>query len=126
MSRRVKDTMKKRAYVCTCGADLVDYRWTSDPLPTCPKEGCNLEMHEDFGQFGLAPFVVGDDIPGGLEVKHGICNPDGSPRKYYSKSEIRRAASEAGYTIFGETPKPNSRVTEQRWAEAERTGRGFI
>lgn len=123
---RVKDIMKKRAYVCSCGADLVDYRWESDPLPTCPKEGCGKEMHEDFGQFGLAPSVIGDDIPGGYEVKHGICNPDGTPRKFYSKSELRRAAWENGWTISGETPKPNPRITERRWQEAEKKGRTWI
>lgn len=40
--------------------------------------------------------VVPDDIPGGLLVKHGICNGDGSPRRYYSKSEIRKACAEKG------------------------------
>lgn len=51
-------------------------------------------------------YVIGDDIPGGLEVKHGLCNPDGSPRKFYSKTEIRRAANEAGLTMGNDTPKP--------------------
>lgn len=45
---------------------------------------------------GNAPNVVGDDIPGGVEIKHGICNADGTPKKYYSHSEIRRAAAEKG------------------------------
>jgi len=41
--------------------------------------------------------VIGDDIPGGIEIKHGICNPDGSPKRYYSKSEIAKAAAAKGY-----------------------------
>ena len=45
-----------------------------------------------------APTVIGDDIPGGVEIRHGICNEDGSPRRYYSKSEIRRAAAAKGLT----------------------------
>lgn len=42
--------------------------------------------------------VIGDDIPGGYEVKHGICNEDGSPRKYYTKSEMTREAKRRGLT----------------------------
>lgn len=40
--------------------------------------------------------VIADDIPGGIEIKHGICNEDGSPRRYYSKSEMARAAKAKG------------------------------
>lgn len=64
--------------------------------------------------------VIGDDIPGGLDVKHGVCWPDGTPRRFYSKSEIRKAASDAGLTIHGETPKSNQRLTEQRLQKLER------
>ena len=126
MSRKVFDTMRKRFYVCSCGQDLIEIRWGKDNLPLCPKEGCGLEMHEDYGQFGLAPGIITDDIPGGLEVRHAICNPDGTPKKYYSKSEIRKAAHEAGYTISGETPKPNSRLNDQKWQEAVKKGRNWI
>lgn len=45
---------------------------------------------------GRAAPVHGDDIPGGMLIHHGICNPDGSPKRYYSKSEIARAAKQAG------------------------------
>lgn len=44
-----------------------------------------------------ASAVIGDDIPGGVLIEHGICNPDGTPRKYYSKSEMRREAVRRGY-----------------------------
>lgn len=64
--------------------------------------------------------IITDDIPGGLDVKHGICWPDGSPRRFYSKSEIRKAADAAGLTIGGETPKPNQRIVEQRQRDRER------
>lgn len=63
--------------------------------------------------------IIGDDIPGGLDVKHGICNPDGTPRRYYSKSEIRKAAADAGYSIHGETPKTIARVAEQQHRDRE-------
>lgn len=52
--------------------------------PFCP--------HPTDGHYG----VTGDDIPGGIEIKHGLCNLDGSPRKYYSKSEINREAKKRG------------------------------
>jgi hypothetical protein len=40
--------------------------------------------------------VIPDDIPGGVDIAHGLCNEDGSPRRYYSKSEIAREASRRG------------------------------
>ena len=39
-----------------------------------------------------------------VEIRHGICNPDGSPRRYYSKTEIKRAANEKGLVLVGDTP----------------------
>ena len=53
--------------------------------------------------------VIGDDIPGGIEIRHGICNPDGSPRRYYTKSDIRKAAAKNGMRIKDDKPdaKPN-------------------
>lgn len=42
--------------------------------------------------------VVGDDIAGGIEIAHGICHEDGSPKRYYSKSDINKALKQAGLT----------------------------
>jgi hypothetical protein len=44
------------------------------------------------------PQAIADSIPGGLEVRHGLCNLDGSPRTYYSHSEIKREAEKRGLT----------------------------
>jgi len=53
--------------------------------------------------------VIGDDIPGGYEVKHGLCHEDGTPRKFYSKSEMARAAKERGLTNYVvHVPSPGS------------------
>ena len=60
----------------------------------------------DRSSMGVSAGIATDAIPGGLEIKHGLCNPDGSPKRYYSKTEIKRAANERGYTIGGDTPKP--------------------
>jgi hypothetical protein len=50
--------------------------------------------------------IVPDGIPGGKLIPHAICNPDGSPKRYYSNTEIKRALNKAGYSILGDTPKP--------------------
>jgi len=42
--------------------------------------------------------VQGDDIPGGLDIPHGLCWPDGTPRRFYSHSEIKREAQRLGWT----------------------------
>lgn len=42
------------------------------------------------------PAVVPDEIPGGIWIRHGVCNEDGTPRKYYSKSEILAEAKRRG------------------------------
>lgn len=40
--------------------------------------------------------VIADDIPGGVLIYHGLCHDDGTPRCFYSNSEIARAAKEKG------------------------------
>lgn len=53
--------------------------------------------------------VIGDDIPGGLEIRHGLCNEDGSPRRYYSKTEIAKEAKRRGLVnIVEHVPEPGS------------------
>ena len=47
-----------------------------------------------------------DDIPGGIMVRHGICNPDGSPKRVDSKTDLKRELNRHGWTIEGDTPKP--------------------
>ncbi len=62
---------------------------------------------EDVGEHGLglcpleprrhaAPVVRPDDIPGGLTIEHGLCNEDGTPRTYYSQSEITAECKRRG------------------------------
>lgn len=45
--------------------------------------------------------IEGDDIPGGVVVRH--LTPE--PFKAYSKTEIKRVANERGWVIAGDTPK---------------------
>ncbi len=65
---------------------------------TCMK--CNHVMQ--IGEFPFCPHdhqansVIGDDIPGGIWIEHGLCNADGSPRRYDTKSAMARDAKKAG------------------------------
>jgi hypothetical protein len=85
---------------------------------------CTMSPHTCGGQWtrthlpGRATPVHGDDIPGGVLIKNGLCHPDGSPRKYYSKSEMAREAARRGLTNHvehipsrGSDKNPNT----QRW-----------
>lgn len=63
--------------------------------PACPECGEPTET-----LWGTPPNVVGDDIPGGVWIKHGLVNEDGSPMKFYSKSEIAREAKKRGLEPF--------------------------
>lgn len=114
---QVFDTMKKRYYLCPNGHKLHEIRWGKDPLPLC--HTCETEMEETYADGNLSAYVIGDDIPGGLEVKNGICNLDGSPRKVYSKTELKHLAYEGGWTVYGDTPKPNPRIVEKLHREKE-------
>lgn len=87
-------------------------------------EKCNQELA--IGDFPYCPhdsvkttYITSDDIPGGYVVRHGACWPDGTPRKFYSKSEIKQVAHEQGWTMYGDTPKPNQRLEEKRSQERE-------
>ena len=81
--------------VCTdCESTIID---SLEPIsnpdpPTCSKCGGKTER----AWLVSAPGVIQDTIEGGYVVYHGICNEDGSPRKYYSKSEMAKAAKEKG------------------------------
>jgi hypothetical protein len=49
----------------------------------------------------FAPVVRPDSIPGGLVIEHGLCNADGSPRRFDSHSEIRQACAVKGLVPWG-------------------------
>lgn len=92
-----------------------------------PCDRCNYEL-----QVGDYPFCRGnekdhqggsygvttDDIPGGIEIRHGLVNADGSPRTFYSKSSIAKEAKARGLEQFvrhvGEQGSDKSRHTT-RW-----------
>jgi hypothetical protein len=69
-------------------------------VETVACEKCNKQIA--IGEYPYCPHgfgansVTADDIPGGIEIRHGLCNSDGTPRRYYSKSEIDREAKKRG------------------------------
>lgn len=74
-----------------CGEELIVGDW-----PWCPHgSGTNN--------------VIQDSIEGGIMIKHGICNEDGTPKRYDSKKAIRDAAASKGLMIHDGIPdaKPN-------------------
>lgn len=86
---------------CTaCGVVQIDFlqRDMGASLPACEQCGQPTERVH----LGKPASVIDDSIPGGLEIKNGLCEKDGTPRKFYSKSDIARAAKEAGWTSYVE------------------------
>jgi len=87
-------TFKQWRFVCaTCASDrpVTVLQWDYDPAPSCGTCG-NPLVHEV--RANKAPGVIGDECD--VTVEHGICNPDGSPRRYRSKSEMRAVAKAMG------------------------------
>lgn len=62
--------------------------------PSCPD--CGAATDRDWGASRQAHGVKQDSIEGGVWIRHGICNPDGSPRKYYSHTEMKMEAAKRG------------------------------
>lgn len=87
---------------CTfCPTKLVDcWEPMTPPAVACPECGKETERVWSVGGGG----VIADEIPGGIWIRHGICNPDGSPRKYYSKSEMRAEAVRRGLVPKDDKP----------------------
>lgn len=42
--------------------------------------------------------VQGDEID--VSIRHALCNPDGSPRRFRSRSELKRVEREHGWTNY--------------------------
>ena len=77
-----------------CGNTRLDQL---EPIQPMPDVRCECGGSMDRGWYGAQfPGVVPDAIPGGVEIRNGICHDDGSPRKFYSRSEMARAAKEKG------------------------------
>ncbi len=99
----MRHTYRQEHAACgACGWSGKVFAWSYE-LPKCPT--CSQPAARVADDVNQAPGVIPDDIPGGIDIRHGLCNSDGSPRRYYSKTEIRAEAARRGLTISGETPK---------------------
>lgn len=106
-----RHTFKEWRLQCECGWQGKKLGWDFDGL-TC--DACGKTADHYVPSIGLAPGIVPDDLPGGYAVHHGLCNADGSPRKFYSKTEIRAEAARRGLMLADETPG-GKHSGESRW-----------
>ena len=91
--------------VCPQGHETLDVvHSVKEPHPPCPV--CGESLGTLWRTYGAAH--QGDEID--IWIRHGICNEDGSPRRYRSKEEIRRETAKRGLRIKDDKPdaKPNT------------------
>ena len=68
-----------------------------------------------------AAAVFRDGIPGGLEIFHGLCNDDGTPRTYYSQTEITRECKKRGLIRWSDMHSEDKvKEARQRMADEAR------
>jgi len=89
---------------CDCGFSGRIWAW-ADKLPL-PCSSCGGDTTLVDNRIDRSAGIVPDGIPGGMLIPHAICHADGTPRRFDSHSDIKRALNKAGYTIVGDTPKP--------------------
>ncbi len=90
-----------------CGTERIDvYEAVKQADPVCDCGGTLEKM------WAAPPAVIQDSIEGGLWIRHGLCHPDGSPKRYDSKSDIRRAEKASGWANHVEH-KPESRGSDK-------------
>lgn len=104
----------------SCGKSTNTLKYLRERSGWCPT--CFYATETTVNQSAM---IATDSIPGGLEIKHGLCYEDGTPRRFDSKSEIKRAAYDLGYVIAGDTPKSNPHIAEQRAREKEQRQLGI-
>lgn len=92
--------------VCDNGHELIDC-WEPIGAPDVACPSCAAPTKRVW--LGKTCAIIPDDIPGGVWVRHGICNDDGTPRKYYTKSEMVKEAKARGLVNLVEhTTDPTS------------------
>jgi hypothetical protein len=99
--------------ICTNGHEQTNVVLAFGSRPTC-----HCGAATDILWTGRAAGVVDDSIPGGIWIRHGLCNADGSPRRYDSHTEMRKEAAKRGFTNHVEhIPERGSDKSKQttRW-----------
>lgn len=77
-----------------CGHILADVIEPSEP----PKVDCACGGETERVWLQKANAVIGDEID--VYIKNGLCHADGSPRRFTSREELRRAEKKAGLTNY--------------------------
>ena len=101
-------TMTKREWKLwchDCGEKRPVWCWDYELPASCTECGHTLVWDNSNIESYPAPAIAGDEL-NHYAANHGVCHPDGSPRKFNSKTELKRALNEAGLCISGDTPKP--------------------
>lgn len=111
------NVFKERTLKCAaCSTAVKLLLWDTDAVPPCA--ACGGLLERDYAYASAAAAVIDDSIPGGLLIRHGLCWPDGTPRRFDSRTEIRRAEKEAGLTNHVEhkpTPGSDKSPHTTRW-----------
>jgi hypothetical protein len=76
-----------------CAAVAIDVWVTDHDYPPC--DACGTPVERLFQGTGTG-HVIQDSIEGGVIIEHGLCHPDGSPQKFYSKSGLAAEAKRRG------------------------------
>ena len=94
-------TMRQWLVRCDdCDKNWEEWSWSNE-LPILCKS-CNEPTYLFDPRFDRAPGIVTDGIPGGIDIRH--LGPQ--TQRFYSKTDIKRACNEGGWTQDGDTPKP--------------------
>lgn len=93
-----RSTFKRRPLICSgCAARTAPLLWSYDPIPPCAVCGAPQQSAD-----GPAPekahAVIGDEID--RTIEHGLCYKDGTPRRFTSRQELKRAEAQSGYRIL--------------------------
>lgn len=89
--------------------------WEDQDASPCPACG-SARSRLDPAVRGAAPAVHGDEID--VTIAHGVCNPDGTPRRYRSRRELRDTEIATGWRRLerGEKFKgQESRIANDNW-----------
>ena len=106
---RASATFKKRTYICVkCAKEIQRFLWSYDAMP----KHCGFHMEPEHMATAKSATVIGDEID--VVVTDGPCNPDGTPRRYRSRSELARETAALGWQREGDTPHPERTDLERR------------
>jgi len=73
---------------------------TMRPCSKCGGELERLHLSDTLGGKGRTGTVHQDSIEGGILIRHGLCWPDGTPRRWDSKQAMREEADRRGLTNY--------------------------